>query len=47
MVHHEIEMIYGIEELQSGFFGSYEPIDWHVDFKSGYRWDSRVPGIKK
>ena len=22
--------------------GSYEPIDWHVDFKSGYRWNKKT-----
>jgi len=21
---------------------SYEPIDWHIDFKSGYRWDNKL-----
>ncbi len=22
---------------------SYKPIDWHLDFKSGYRWNSQIP----
>lgn len=22
--------------------GSYQPIDWHIDFKSGYRWNSKT-----
>jgi hypothetical protein len=32
------------EELQNqlDFSNSYDPIDWHVDFKSGYRWDSNT-----
>jgi len=24
------------------FSNDYEPIDWHIDFKSGYRWDKRL-----
>ncbi len=31
----------GIEEA----LAHYEPIDWHRDFKSGYRWPERVPFI--
>ncbi|MCL6087383.1 MAG: heparinase II/III family protein [Actinobacteria bacterium] len=23
-------------------FNLYEPIDWHIDFKSGYRWDNKI-----
>ena len=23
-------------------FSDYEPIDWHIDFKSGYRWDNKI-----
>jgi len=24
------------------FNRTYEPIDWHIDFKSGYRWDNKL-----
>lgn len=26
--------------------GPYEPIDWQIDFKSGYRWSERLPSTK-
>jgi len=30
-----------MNELLPGCAHEYDPIDWHVDFRSGYRWDER------
>jgi hypothetical protein len=32
----------GEDELKSLQGYKYDPIDWHIDFKSGYRWDDKT-----
>jgi len=44
-ISHKISTIFkslGKNELKSLQDHKYDPIDWHIDFKSGYRWDNKT-----
>jgi len=44
-ISHRISTIFkslGGDDLKSLQSYKYDPIDWHIDFKSGYRWDDRT-----
>ena len=36
------QKIFEIFHFADNKSNGFEPIDWHADFKSGYRWDSRI-----
>ena len=44
-INHRVSLIFkslGEDELKSLQGYEYDPIDWHIDFKSGYRWDNKT-----
>jgi len=44
-INHRVSTIFkslGEDELKSLQGYEYDPIDWHIDFKSGYRWDNKT-----